>query len=336
MSAGANKLAERLLRGLNRESVVSSTSVPALDPGKNIFEQTSREGEITVERKGDTKNLGVWSVFGGRNFFPCEQASNILPAGQYKGMQGYDKFYLEKQDVNLDDLIILPDTVSYAVIEEIESFWTKEDVFREFGFLWKRGVLLWGAPGSGKTVTIQIIAAEHIYRGGLVLYIDNPEIGAKALSIIRQIEPTRNLLVIMEDIDGMIQHYDEADVLAILDGELQVDNVVFLATTNYPEVLDKRITNRPSRFDLVKEIGLPTDEARKMFLEIKNPRLKDSTEELLDWVKKTKGFSVAHLKELIISVEVFGNTLEESFKRLKAMSDLPSSDKADGRGKVGF
>ena len=60
-----------------------------------------------------------------------------------------------------------------------------------------------------------------------------------------------------------------------------------------------------------------------MYLGRKNKRLVDNPEELSQWVKESDGFSIAHLKELIVSVEVFEVTLNHAIKRLKKMMDHP-------------
>ena len=334
-SEDAEKVIGKLMGRRRRGSGVSNNIAYAK-------EQLNREATYGINEgslDGAKVEFGTWSVIAGRIFMAAESSTTSLPPGQYKGVQGYDKFYLEKQDVSLDDLIVLPDTKSDEVINEISQFWGLKEKFYELGFLWKRGVLLWGPPGGGKTSTVQIISNNHIVNNGISVYIDDPVIGAKALACVRQIEPERPIVAIMEDIDSMISHYDEADVLALLDGELQIDNVIFIATTNYPEKLDKRIINRPSRFDVIKEIGLPSDEARAVFLKAKNVRLalEENAGELDKWVKATKKMSIAHMKEMIISVEIFGKELLETEERLRKMgSDLPDSTKGSDKGGFGF
>ena len=88
-------------------------------------------------------------------------------------------------------------------------------------------------------------------------------------------------------------------------------------TTNYPERLDKRFVDRPSRFDTIKWIGMPSAAARKVYLQAKEPSL--TTEELNHWVSHTEGFSVAHLRELVILVKCFDRPLSTAIARLEAM-----------------
>lgn len=296
-----------------------------------VIDQPNKRGAITV-------NAQMWAVYGDRNFSACEKAVDVLPPGQYTiDVSESLGIFFRKTDVNLDELIHLPDSVSEEVINEIESFWTKEEHFRRFGFLWKRGVLMWGPPGSGKTSTLQTISDRIINHGGISIYVDRPNIAAKGLKMLRQVEKKRPIVVMLEDIDAIIDSYGESDLLAMMDGELQIDNVVFVATTNYPERLDKRFINRPSRFDIVKKIGMPGEAAREVYLKKKNHRLENDPDELALWVNATKNFSIAHMKELIVSVEVFGVPLDQAVKRLKTMMEYsPKSADGDSSRSMGF
>jgi hypothetical protein len=277
------------------------------------------DDEVTKE----AKDARMWAVQG-PNFFPCDEAVKTLEPGQYEVQHSQSSgYFFQRKLANFDELMQLPDSASEEMIQNIKTFWTKEEHFRSFGFLWKRGILLWGPAGSGKTSTLQLISQDIVEMGGISVYVTHPGTCAQGLSIFRRIEPDRPCVVMLEDLDAMISNHGEHEVLALLDGELQIDNVVFIATTNYPERLDKRIVNRPSRFDIVKLIGMPNAAARKMYLSKKNKRLVKKPEELAQWVKESDGFSIAHLKELIVSVEVFEVSLNHAIKRLRKMMDSP-------------
>ena len=295
---------------------------------------TSLSEQKAAERA--SMNTQMWAVYGNQHFSACEKAVDILPPGQYVVDASQELgVHFRLTDITLDDLIELPDSGAEQIINEIESFWKKEQHFREFGFLWKRGVLMWGPPGGGKTSTLQVISQRIIDMGGISIYVTSPGLTAKGLATLRRVEPNRPLVVMIEDIDAVISEHGEPDLLALMDGELQIDNVVFIATTNYPERLDKRFINRPSRFDVVKKIGMPTDQARAVYISNKNKRLVVGSEEMAKWVEATAGFSMAHIKELIISVEVFGIDLDTAVKRLRTMMDgSPSS--SDSERSFGF
>jgi len=301
-------------------------------------EVTQAESDCRT-REGLITSAKMWAE-NDNYYFPCEHTVNTLPPGQYTVNHSSSRgIYFQRRTVNLDDLIILPDNSSEKIIESIEQFWEREEKFREFKFLWKRGIMLWGPAGSGKTSVVQIMSKKLIDKGGLTVYVTNPGLCADGLQILRKIEPKRPLVVILEDIDAIVDEYSDSSLLALLDGELQIDNVVFIATTNYPERLDKRLINRPSRFDVVKKIGMPSSTARKAYLQIKNPKLNkvSSIKELNKWVELSDGFSIAHLKELIILVEVFGTPLEKAAERLQTMMGAkPSSSESYRTNDFGF
>lgn len=369
--------------------------------------------EVAPAVKADTINAKMWAALGDA-FFPCEQAVAKLDAGQYTIDYSHDRgVFFAKKEVNLDDLLILPDSATEAVLAEIGEFWKREEIYRKYRYLWKRGILLWGPPGSGKTTTVQLISKRIVELDGIAVYVSNPKLAATGLKYLRKIEPKRPVVVMLEDLDTVVNQF-EGELLALLDGELQIDNVVFVATTNYPEKLDPRIVNRPSRFDLVKKVPMPNAAARRLYLLNREPSFEktfrsvedseglkksiverealsnhiddivdrlteslksaDLTDEQISkkingtskltgddaklktelisarkalknlpvpkgtiqvsevdyWVGLTEGFSVAHLKEVVLGVQCFGKTVEEVVRRMRAMmGSKPSSSRGD-------
>jgi SpoVK/Ycf46/Vps4 family AAA+-type ATPase len=178
---------------------------------------------------------------------------------------------------------------------------------------------------------VALILKDIIQRGGIGIFSDaSPYVLSECLKKLRDVEPERPVVVILEDLDAIISENGESQTLALLDGEKSIDNVVFIATTNYPENLDGRVVNRPSRFDRVIKIDMPSNKAREYYLK---ERFDLSKEELASWVAASKGFSLAHLKELAISVKCFGNPFEAEVERLKKMAVTP---KSGGGKKAGF
>ena len=271
----------------------------------------------------------------GTNFKGVSQTYSELPSGMYRPSATDMGIIFVKQLVSVDSLLELPDTAAQEIIEEFQKFWTLDGEFKSRGFLKKRGFLLFGPPGSGKTSCIQILVKKLIEdHNGLVIVLQHPGIMTAALQSFRTIESKRPIIVLIEDIDAIVEKYGENELLALLDGEAQVENLVFLATTNYPERLDKRFSDRPSRFDTIKKIGMPNDASRKMYLQLKEPSLKG--QELDDWVEKSDGFSIAHLKEMIIAVRCFGQDLDTVVARLKKMHERRPSSHDDDISSIGF
>jgi SpoVK/Ycf46/Vps4 family AAA+-type ATPase len=234
--------------------------------------------------------------------------------------------YLVKRRVITDDLLILPDTASERVLTALQVFWDAKAKFADKGQLFKRGVMLWGPPGSGKTCTLMLLTNDIIAREGIVILPSNPEMTTKALQFVRMIEPERPLICVLEDIDEIVDRHGEHALLALLDGETQIDNVVFVATTNYPERLDQRLVNRPSRFDEIIKIDMPTPAARSVYFRSRLNKMELSDSKLAGWVKDTEGLSIAHLKEIVVAVYCLGRDYTETLNRVRKMRNALKSD----------
>lgn len=287
----------------------------------------------SVERTVDGGGLVQW-IRKGDAFWPCHATCARLAAGAYRVEEdcnspcGAD---LTPTEWATDALLRLPDSRSAEVIAEVERFWGLKDAYERLGFVHKRGFLLYGPAGSGKSCTVAIVVADVIDRGGVALVGSPPHLLSAMLPVLRRIEPDRPLVVVLEDIDAVVERHGEAETLALLDGESSVGNVVFIATTNYPEQLDGRVVNRPSRFDRVVKIGMPSADARRAYLEARATGL--PPEEVSRWVELTGGLSIAHLKELIVCSLILGEDAGAIVKRLRDMSRVP---KGDGRDPAGF
>ena len=221
-----------------------------------------------------------------------------------------------KKDVKFDETLMI-EGISTQIIKEIQDFWTKGDVFKKHGFLHSRGYLLYGGQGVGKSSIVQQVMVDTISKGGIVFICGNPTFFMLGLKVFRQTEPDRPIVCVFEDIDAIIKKHGEDELLSILDGANQIDKVLNIATTNYPETLDRRIISRPRRFDRVYKIDPPTDGVRRAYLKTKLPK----SQKLDVWVKKTRSLSFAGLAEAIISVLCLGNPLDSTIKILKDLEN---------------
>src|ERR1700739_523026 len=254
-----------------------------------------------------------------QKFTPVQGVVDRLLPGSYRVDSDYNGIYFEQQSLATDDLFTLENTVQQEVIESIKNFWTKEEIYAKMGYLWKRGILLEGPPGSGKTCIVSQLIEEIKEVDGIAIMVDSPQQASRGLQLLRRIEPRRPIIGILEELDELMAKYGESEFMSLLDGELQINNIVWVATTNHLEKLHNRVKNRPSRFDLVKHVGLPTRNDRARYLNHKIPTLK--AEEIARWSMETEGFSIAHLKELVLSVTCLDATYEDTMGRLVGMID---------------
>ncbi len=122
----------------------------------------------------------------------------------------------------------------------------------------------------------------------------------------------------MEDIDSLIKdRHEEQAVLEFLDGSIQHSNTIVIASTNYPEELPDRIINRPSRFDRISYVGVPSYNDRILYISTKSKSL--SKPQIKGWAKDTDSWTLAHIKELILAVEVFDLDYDETLDRINTM-----------------
>ncbi len=253
-----------------------------------------------------------WGVANGI-YRPIGQTAPKIEAGVYE-FHSEMGLILRPVDVVTDELIELPDPTCAQVLAGIEKFWTMESRYREHGLLYKRSVGLWGPPGGGKTATLILLGRRLVAQGGLVIlfnrYTDD------GLALLRRIEPERRVICIMEELDDLLENWED-EILSLLDGETQVDGVVYVATTNHYDKLPATITNRPSRFDEWIYVGMPSPQCRRVYLEKIAVGLDDK--QIQQWVEDTEGFSVAHLKELAAAVLCLDHPYDAVLERLRGM-----------------
>lgn len=279
----------------------------------------------------------LWGQMSPGVFRVYPRTSEFLPAGMYmisKSNNDGASLYI-KADIKTDECIAVKDSQLESIIKEVDEFWKIAAKFEKAGFLHRRGYLFYGPQGTGKTTIVNSVVLDTIKKGGVVFLCQNPAFMLDAIKTFRKQEPERPVVCVYEDIDAIIQKYGEETVLALLDGNLQTDHVINIATTNFPENLNKRIVARPRRFDRVYKILAPSDAVRKGFLKKKLPK----TEDLKWWVKETKGMSFAGISEAIISVLCFGHKPEDAVNAMRAMeaAELNSEDFGKtGKRALGF
>lgn len=302
------------------------------------------------EKKDENFNQYCQYKTKGEGFYPMHDTVKTLPAGFYK--PAYDsytgEYFLQKKTIITPKLYLLPNGARDTIISDIQRFWESEERYRKFQSVYKRNILLYSIPGNGKTCLINIMCQELIRDyNGIVVCIDTQrelEQYSKVMGMFRQIEPNRKIITIIEDFERLAKdEYFSALLLQLLDGNEQLDSIVTIATTNYPENLEKRWTCRPSRFNIIFEYKKPDAKVREFYIYNK---LKDGgidvdsekvQEDIKRYVKKTEGYTFDFVKELIQGIYVDDTDEDVVFERIENSIKHNGSYKISEEGStIGF
>ena len=156
----------------------------------------------------DDNGFSQWAFDGNGSFFPIEKTIKKIPPGLYEIMEDSRKGpFLQQISLITEELFILPSPEIESIIDDIKKFWNGKDIFKKYNYVHKRGILLHGSPGGGKSGIIQLCSKYVINKmGGIVINIkDHIQVRHfdEFIQILRRIEPDRPLIVIMEDLDSL-------------------------------------------------------------------------------------------------------------------------------------
>jgi hypothetical protein len=213
--------------------------------------------------------------------------------------------FLRRPELSRERLI-LPDA-SLAMIErEVFDVATHRERLRASGQHVKRGVLLWGPPGTGKTHTVRYLLSRLSDHTAFVLTGGGLGMIRWACGLARMLQPA---LVILEDVDLVAEHRGMSygmggnpllfEVLNEMDGIAEDADVAFVLTTNRADILEPALAARPGRVDLAVRIELPDASARRRLVELYGEGLKLRLERLDEIVGRTEGVTASFIKELM-------------------------------------
>ncbi|MBO1004654.1 AAA family ATPase [Pseudogracilibacillus auburnensis] len=199
------------------------------------------------------------------------------------------------------DDVLLEEIVKRDIFRSIDEFFSKSGTFfKTYNIPYKRGILLYGNPGNGKTTLVKSIAGSV---QAPVIYWQITEF-TSSYSIDEVFQTAKKMapvILIIEDIDSM-PHESRSVFLNALDGATSKDGIFLIGTTNYPERIDPALINRAGRFDRAYEIKQPDEKLRRNYLLKKQVNQFVAAEVVDEIATKTKNLSIAQLNELYMSM----------------------------------
>ncbi|MEK6902248.1 MAG: CDC48 family AAA ATPase, partial [archaeon] len=223
---------------------------------------------------------------------------------------------VEIPNVKWDDIGAL-DEVKAELKQAVEWPLKHPTAFTAMGIRPPRGIMLYGPPGTGKTLLAKAIATESQAN---FISIKGPELISKWVGesekgirqVFKKARQVAPVIVFFDEIDAIASirgggNMGESGVgervvnqlLTELDGAESLKDVVFIAATNRPDLIDPGLM-RPGRIDKIIEVKVPDEKAREAILKVHTrgvPLAKGVS--LADLAKRTTGFSGADLSNLI-------------------------------------
>jgi SpoVK/Ycf46/Vps4 family AAA+-type ATPase len=237
-----------------------------------------------------------------------EGRAMVFSGSSWRSDRGLER---EIAKTSWEEVVLPPEQVA-EIRAAAGAFFSRRDVYRSLGVAWRRGVLLVGPPGTGKTMICKAVAGSlpevpFLYVRDFSGRVPDEEQIHDVFERARELSPC---VLVFEDIDGFVGDRNRAVFLNELDGFKENDGMLVLASSNHPERIDEALLKRPSRFDRVFRIAPPAEAERREYCRrfLAQSRLRDGlladdldVESLCTKVAaRTGGFTPAHLKEAFV------------------------------------
>lgn len=205
-----------------------------------------------------------------------------------------------------DDLI-LADNIKRDIRHNILNLIESREIYHKNGLTIKRGIVLSGPPGTGKTSLFKVLCSQIPWTVCWVTpkHLESAKKVSQIISMCRDLAPT---VILLEDLDLYASDRSSngnpallGELLNQLDGVQENTDIITIATTNNKEVLEKALLDRPGRFDRVIEFPLPREEERAKMLKVFSNNLVNESLPFFKTIVEeySKKFTGAQVRELV-------------------------------------
>ncbi|KEQ94876.1 hypothetical protein AUEXF2481DRAFT_40828 [Aureobasidium subglaciale EXF-2481] len=209
------------------------------------------------------------------------------------------------------DVIINP-VMKANLIKDVDSFFNAKSTYQQYNIPWKRGIILYGPPGCGKTISIKALMNSARKKNVANLYVKSFKASgcqsdqASIREIFNKARSIAPAMLIFEDLDSLITDELRSFFLNEVDGVEENDGLLIIGSTNHLDRIDTSITKRPSRFDRKYHFKAPSERERLLYCQYWQQKLSsdpaiDFPDEVCQAVATlTEGFTFAYLKEVFV------------------------------------
>jgi transitional endoplasmic reticulum ATPase len=202
--------------------------------------------------------------------------------------------------------------IKESMVKIVEKPIKKPEVFKRMGIKPTKGVLLYGPPGCGKTLLAKAVAGESecnfiSVRGPELLSMWVGESEKAIREVFKKARQVSPCIIFFDEIDAIAGRRGEDtsrasdrvlnQILTEMDGIEKLENVIVMAATNRPDLVDPAIM-RPGRFDQIVLVGPPDAKARKEIFKVHTKPMPIGKLDLEMLIAATEGYTGADIESL--------------------------------------